>query len=67
MNMVKSSLISLNAGALILGGVVIFGAAIALPVILMLFNKTSLIPTDNPLNSMMSGRFKTQRSKQVVL
>lgn len=66
MNVVKSSLISVNAGALILGGVVIFGVAIALPVILMLFNQTSLIPTDNPLNSMMGGRLNSQKSKFVL-
>ncbi|XP_066262505.1 uncharacterized protein [Euwallacea similis] len=62
MDMAKTSLVNFNVGAILLAGVIIFGAAVALPVILMFFNKKGLVPAENPLN-IMYGRIGAQKSE----
>ncbi|XP_066147494.1 uncharacterized protein [Euwallacea fornicatus] len=66
MDLAKTSLVSFNVGAILLTGVIIFGTAVALPVILMFFNKKGLIPAENPLN-IIYGRAGAQKSEDLRL
>lgn len=61
MDMAKTSLLNMNIASLVLTGAIIFGAAVALPVILAIFNKKGLIPSNNPMSALY--KMGSQRSK----